>query len=694
MKLSRFRVTNFRSVADSGWIDVDDVTALIGINESGKSNLLLALWKLKPANEGEIHLTSDCPRQLFTEIRHDPSDYAFIDAEFNTEESATRLGHHAGLSADDASKVRVTRFFNGRYKVTFPCHRQETTITRRWLIDRFGEYAARIRSGKEQKQESGLKDRLSKSLDEIIGTLPPNDSVGVKCLTSVKDAVGKIVPRRPAKTSKITPLVRQLINELEERLNEISAAPPGDRESVSRSVIAAIPPFVYYAHYGNLDSEIYLPHVVDNLQRNDLGAKEMAKARTLRVLFSFVGLEAKEILDLGSEPSGRLSDERVAEIGEQKRERLILLQSASAKLTTKFRDWWKQGDYDFRFATDGNHFSIWVKDDRRPAEVELENRSSGLQWFLSFYLVFLVESQEDHSGAVLLLDEPGMSLHPHAQRDLSVFFDNLATKNQILYTSHSPFLVDADRLERARKVFVAKDGTTKATSDLRHNEGRDEQEGAAYAVHSALNLSIGESILVGCRAVLVEGVSDLYYLTAIKSLLIAAGKIKPSRELVFPPSGGAKNVRVVASILTGRDGSPPNVLLDSDSYGRNTKKALTSSNGLYAEHGGRVLEVGDFVDAVVEDAEVEDLWPQDILAKELDRMIRDAEVPLGDCLEPSVPLVRQVELWAESQSTTLPKHWKVELARRVKDRMLRSDIQDFDDAIVDRWRKLFGAFER
>lgn len=53
----------------------------------------------------------------------------------------------------------------------------------------------------------------------------------------------------------------------------------------------------------------------------------------------------------------------------------------------------------------------------------MEGRSTGLQWFLSFYLVFLVESQDTHSGCILLLDEPGLSLHPLAQRDLSDFFD-------------------------------------------------------------------------------------------------------------------------------------------------------------------------------------------------------------------------------------------------------------------------------
>lgn len=61
MKLKKFKVTHFRSVMDSGWVSCDDVTTLIGINESGKSNILLALWKLKPTRGGEIDYLHDLP---------------------------------------------------------------------------------------------------------------------------------------------------------------------------------------------------------------------------------------------------------------------------------------------------------------------------------------------------------------------------------------------------------------------------------------------------------------------------------------------------------------------------------------------------------------------------------------------------------------------------------------------------------
>lgn len=694
MKLTRFRVSIFRSVSDSGWVDADDVTALIGVNESGKTNLLLPLWKLKPAQDGEIQPTSDYPKTMFGEIRDAPGDYHFIEADFDTGAAGAGIANAAGVTAEVAANVRVTRFFDGHYYVEFPDHEHRTTVTREWLAAKLNDCAGTVEAAQALKKEGELQPRMVQGLRAAADALPANEQLGVAQLRGTIRAVDALIPEEPAETSVLVPTVRQLSSELGGELRIITTPPPGRVEGVTEAVVNAIPPFVYYSNYGNLDSEIYLPHVVDNLARPDLGAKEAAKARTLRVLFDFVRLKAKEILELGrdfKEVNGQNrepTDDEIAEIAEQKRTRSILLQSAGTTLTTKFGDWWKQGDYRFRFEADGNHFRIWVSDDRRPAEVELENRSTGLQWFLSFYLVFLVESRGEHKRAVLLLDEPGVSLHPLAQRNLSAFFESLSETNQIIYTSHSPFLVDADRLERARKVFVAADGTTKATPNLRHSEGRDEQAGAAYAVHSALNLSVAESLLVGCRPVLVEGPSDQHYLTAIKALLVSGGKITPRRELVFPPSGGTKTARVVASILTGRDEVLPMMLLDDDAPGRQMRANL--AQGLYSESPDKVLNVGEF--AGYEQAEIEDLIPFDILADELDRMERDPDVRFADVVRAGEPVVGQIEEWARTHGVDLDPHWKVALSIKVKQRMLTRGLATVPDDVVERWVALFEAF--
>lgn len=691
VRLLRFRVTDFRSVDDSGWVGADAVTALIGVNESGKTNLLLPLWKLNPARDGEIEPTSDYPKIKFGEIREAPSRYKFIEAEFAAGTLTARLSKLSSFSNGAVDVVNVSRYYDGTYRVRFPNDKRVNAISSETLREKLIEFATSIENAKALKQEADLREQLPSSIRKIADDVDQNATISIPQLQSVIESLTALSPVEPAKTSAIVPLLAQLLTELSDEMVALRAPDPGDVEEIKTLVLGELPKFVYYSNYGNLDSEIYLPHVVENLGRTDLGTKEAAKTRTLRVLFEFVRLKAQEILELGQDfrdPNGRRpTDEELATIAEAKKTRSILLQSAGVTLTTRFRDWWKQGDYQFRFEADGNHFRIWVKDDRRPTEVELENRSTGLQWFLSFYLVFLVESEGEHRHAVLLLDEPGMSLHPLAQRDLSAFFENLSATNQLIYTSHSPFLVDADRLERARKVYVAADGTTKATPNLRHSEGRDEQKGAAYAVHSALNLSVAESLLVGCQPILVEGPSDQHYLTAIKSLLVCAGRIKPSRELVFPPSGGTKTARVVASILTGRDEVLPKILLDADAPGRRMAAALRSE--LYAEAPGRVLSVEEYVGFA--DAEVEDLFPATFLADEIDRIVRDPEERLVDIIRHDAPFVGQVEKWTAERGHQLEAHWKVGLAIKAKQRALNVGPSKFGDVVLNKWACMFGT---
>lgn len=228
------------------------------------------------------------------------------------------------------------------------------------------------------------------------------------------------------------------------------------------------------------------------------------------------------------------------------------------------------------------------------------------------------------------------------------------------------------------KLNPAKEGAIDKTSD--------------YAVHAALGLSVAESLLIGCTPVVVEGASDQHYLGGIKTVLIVAGKLKPGRELVFPPAGGTKGVKAVASILGGKDEKLPIALFDSDSQGRVTAESLRT--GLYTNEPHLILEVGTFAGGLV-DSEIEDLLPPELIARELDRWQRTAEVPFSDELKSGVPIVPQIEAWASKHGVVLEKPgWKVELAKRVKKRLI-SDGPDSASirAVLDNWTRLFEAFQ-
>lgn len=693
MKLTAFRVTNFRSVADSGWLDVDDVTALIGTNESGKTNLLLPLWKLNPAKDGEINVTADYPRKQFTEFRALKEQPTFIEAVFDVGEVlAEKLARMTGAAAEDLREVLVARDFEGAYTIEFPAASAPRVVPVDRLVKLLAEATEEIGASAAIAKEGDLRARVLAGIEAGLQILNDvaTEEVGDDVLEGIVTVLGAVSLAGAAKTGVVVPRFERLKDDLGVVRAEIARPLPADVQGVFELIQKELPSFVYYSNYGNLDSEIYLPHVIENMKRPDLGAKEAAKARTLKVLFEFVGLSPQEILELGQDfkpanPAQKPSQAQLDEIAEKKKQRSILLQSASSLLTQRFREWWKQGDYRFRFEADGDHFRIWVSDDKRPEDIELEGRSTGLQWFLSFYLVFLVESRDAHAGSILLLDEPGLSLHPLAQRDLSAFFDGLAKTNQLLYTTHSPFLVDADRLERVRKVYVGPDGTTRATPDLRAADNDAVQRGAGYAVYAALNLTVAESLLLGCEPVIVEGPSDQHYLSGIKAVLIASGRLKMGRELVFPPAGGVKGVKPVASLLLGRNEELPAALVDSDRAGREFAKAL--KNGLYAEAPHRVLEVGEAV--AIADAEIEDLVPLALLVREVDRLYRSAELPFGDVVVEGKAVVPQIEQWATTQGIELTLGWKVDLAKRVKQTLLKKGPEDIPDEWLGLWERLF-----
>ena len=200
-------------------------------------------------------------------------------------------------------------------------------------------------------------------------------------------------------------------------------------------------------------------------------------------------------------------------------------------------------------------------------------------------------------------------------------------------------------------------------------------------------MTVAESLLLGCKPVIVEGQSDQHYLTAIKSLLIGAGKVQPKRELVFPPSGGTKTARITASILAGRDDGAPLILLDSDPTGMRMAAELRTS--LYLDCPEKVLLVQDYTG--ITGSEIEDLFPSSVVAAAVDRLFADPDQAFSDTVDPSLPIVGQIETWVVGRGRKLEKGWKVELAKRVKQSALDRGLKGVDAPVVERWERLFNA---
>ncbi len=671
MLLNRFRITNFRSVDDSGWIDADRITALIGTNESGKTNILLPLWKLNPANDGQIILTDDLPRDKYHVFRAAENKPIFISAEYKlSDDEANDLANITCHKKTEFDIAIVKKDFDGKYFFELPSLNENPSLTVEDILMKIDVCieslnALKTGNGAEESRKKLVAEELKKI--KVYANL---DSDNIDLIKTIHNSLKDI--KTDVKSSASFAIFEEFKEIIKEAFDEILVPSVIESQEVKDYLKEHMPKYVYYSNYGNLDSQIYLPQVIQNFDRKDLGVKDAAKVRTLKTLFYFVQLNPNEILSLGAEKNGTLTVAEIDKTATQKKEREILLSSASSGFTKSFNEWWKQGDYTFEFQADGNFFRIWVSDKIRPERIELESRSTGLQWFFSFYLVFLVESKNNHKNAILLLDEPGVTLHPLAQKDLFMFFENLAKENQIIYTTHSPFMVDSNHLDRVRSVYIDNDGKTVVSPDLRASErinGKNQSQ-SIYPAHAALGLTVSDTLLINCEPVLVEGISDQIYLSALKSLLISKGAISPLKEIVFMPTGGTKGIKATASILSGKNEIKPVVLVDGDKPGEKIKKELNAD--FYSDTPEKIISISEFTN--LPNGEIEDIFPiekfSNVVCKFLPRP-EEVDEEFDDVVNNDFPICNQIEEYAKKYDINLDKGWKVRLASAIKKEILK-----------------------
>ena len=229
-------------------------------------------------------------------------------------------------------------------------------------------------------------------------------------------------------------------------------------------------------------------------------------------------------------------------------------------------------------------------------------------------------------------------------------------------------------------------GLTVASDNLR--QGADKlNEKSIYAVHAALGLSVSDILLQGCKPVIVEGASDQIYLNTIKQILISNNSISPKDEIVFVPSGGVKGIQGVVSIIGCKNTDLPYIILDSDKSGADTKAKLEKGE-LYSDDKKKILEIKEFTH--VDNSEFEDLIPSDIICRCLLKIMpRDLDDDFEDFYESQKPIIPQIEQFALDHNVTLPKGWKVDLAKKVKAIMLK---KDFNKEQSKTWKKLFDKF--
>ena len=637
MRLSRFKVQNYKAIDDTDWVSADEnVTALVGRNESGKTAILRALWKSNNVADVTFDKQLDFPRGRYSRERKGEQLVTAIEFALSEQEAA-QLRAEFPVDLEAAPKVvTLSTFYKGedevRRAVSFEkaiksrCHRGVEPA--KDAIEAVASALARHTGAGDKTISDAKKSALAK----MDAKYPIWWKANVTALQEFKAAVDAWVQGAPSDRQSLAAKARAQLE------NVVSEALKGDPAAAARKwVTDNLPVFIYFDDYGQLRTRIHLPTYLRLVKEQNLEPE----VRTQRALFTWCGIDAQEILELGKPRNGEGAEDAHRRLDKRR----TLLESASISLTGKWSDWWiPETRHKLHLSADGEYLVLNVSDPKTEYQIPFEERSHGFQWFFSFYLVFLVESEDDHKGAILLLDEPGLHLHPTLQSNLIELFDRISNGgNQLLYSTHLPFLIDGDRLNRVRMVHL--DGSnppkTVVSTDARAGGDRD----TLFPLQAAIGYSIAQTLFLGRRSVIVEGITDYWLIKGLNDCLAALRRPSTLAEgTVLIPAGGTSKLMPLASIMfatSGVAGRRMLVVLDSDNEGRGARTRVDRE--LFREES-RVLMVGDAIGQP--EATIEDLLSRAVYAEAAGRA-HDVEVTLS-----------ADEMGAPTNVAALTMHWE------------------------------------
>lgn len=240
----------------------------------------------------------------------------------------------------------------------------------------------------------------------------------------------------------------------------------------------------------------------------------------------------------------------------------------NVQLKQDYGEFWTQDLTSLHIDWDSNNLYFYIKEEDE--YFPPDKRSKGKQWHLAFYIRVSARASEDVPN-IMLIDEPGLYLHAKAQRDVLNKLEALSEDTEIIFSTHSPYLIDIDKLNRIRLNLRSK---AKGSYILnKFHKGADKETLTPIITAIGLDLSMGLDIAKD-NNILLEGISDYYYLSAFKELL----NFQFKKEVNFIPSVGADKFHFLVPLMMGW-GLNYCVVLDNDKKGRQVKKKLLEEFG-------------------------------------------------------------------------------------------------------------------
>lgn len=662
MKLKSFHVYNFRSINDSGSIDISRITALIGRNESGKSNLLLALYSLKsPEDFNELNRIKNFPRHKRLEECNEETKVVSTIWELDKEEQE-KLSE-IWPRAKKVAQVEVGRYYGKKWWVSFigiaaqEFDQSEIEKKVRKIVPAVKAVASKL--------EDATKTKLEKAADVFKTAINPK----LDRIAWAQEASNALSALRQALASadvELSDVQEQHVIDLEKLTESIT----GDRDVKGKAeqwIFDKMPVFIYLDEYPELSGH---QNILELLQRRQQGKLTDAD-RNFDKMCKVAGLDPEEL--------NRLLQNKEQETRNQ------LANRASAVVTTEIRRLWKDRPLKVRFSPDAEHLDTFISDPNAvyDVEVNLDERSRGFKWFFSFYITFAADTKGGNAeNAILLLDEPGLYLHAKSQTDLLTHFEQ-DFPNQIIYTTHSPFMVPTHQLDSVRTVSIGENiGTT-----VTNNPTGDAR--TLFPLQAALGYNLAQSLFVGPNNLIVEGVTDYWILSAVSEYLADKSGKPLGFDITITPAGGAQKVSYMVALLTSEQ---LNVflLLDDEKDARITKDDLVKSRLIREQNVIFVSEA--FENNPPKEADIEDLLGVGIYEK----LIRESYVRELNgkilTLNKKIPrIAKQVE--AGLKDIGIEFH-KTRPARLLLEKMATEPTIIMTDATIKNFEGLFSAINK
>ena len=665
MKLVTFRILNYRSINDSGDITVGQLTSLVGRNEAGKSNLLLALQSLNPA-EGikDLSPIKNFPRQRrLTECTDDTpvvSTLWVLDAKEQSELSAM-FPRAAGVT-----HVEIGRKYKAARTVGFADLKP--------IAFSANEVAARLRKIQPvveveiEKLEAAPQGPAKAALEQLANGLAAT-STPTQWATNAGPALAAF--RKALAVAAVTLPDREdgLLSELEEIAAQISKDGPA-WQAARNWAVGLLPIFVYVDDYPELTGH---QNIAEYLARKAANPSQLTDA------------------DLNFEKMCKVADLNPVQLnqlhaGNDHETRNQLANRASAIVTSELRRLWKDRQLKVRFSPDANHLDTFISDPNSvyDVEVNLNERSRGLKWFISFYITFSADTKGGSSqNAILLLDEPGLYLHALSQGDLLRHFA-ADFENQIIYTTHSPFMVPTENLDAIRTVSIEQDTGTTVSNDPAGDSR------TLFPIQAALGYSLSQSLFVGPNNLIVEGVTDFWMLSSASSYLESLGKTGLPDSVTLTPAGGAQKIPYMVALLTS-ERLQVLVLFDEEKQSRATRDELVKAKLIRDDNVVFVTEGFDATGKPTE-ADIEDLFEPAVYSALVTESYAKELAGKTLTLNPQIP--RIVKRYEQAFMDIGVEFHKTRPARLLLNKMATDATNIIPQSTVDRFERLFTRISK